>query len=664
MIKRFFLLLVLSATSLITYAQNSSSVLLQIEDEIIYTDEFWAIYQKNNKINQQSGKTSIDEYLDLFVNFKLKVKEAKDARMDTASAFLNELNGYRQQLVKPYLVIEEADEQTAREVYNRMQSNVRASHILLRLDENATGSDTLAVYDMIQKIRHSILNGDYSFAQAAVLFSEDQSAKDADMGAGRPPRPGNKGDLGYFGVFDMVYPFEEAAYSLKIGEISNPVCTRFGYHLLYLTDKIHAFGQVKAAHLYIQHAEPSAVIDSAKVKIDELYERIKNGESFEKLVQKYSDDKGSSDKNGELPVFTANRMVPEFIATISKMNIGQISEPISTSFGWHIIKYLEKQPLESFEKLKPEIIEKLKRDIRSKKGELAKIEQIKKDENFTEFPESLNEVLSFLNVNFFIDKLDTELIKRFSKPLFNLKNNSFKQFDFLNFIYKNRNTEAPERNLVQIHTAYRQFVDQSCLKYEEDQLEEKYPEFKMIMKEYREGILLFDLMDKKVWSKASSDTLGLKQYFEENQQKYQWDKRAALSVFNLNDNVRFSDIKNQITSEKSDSLILADLKNDSLNYVRFEKLKIQKTDKSDFNAFEWKKNAVYTTYNQDGKEKAVVIFRDILNPQQKKLNETKGMVISDYQSYLENKWLTELKEKYKVIINKKALRKLKKKDIE
>ncbi len=659
MIKNWFYLFgFILAFALNVNAQDSSRILLQIGDEKVEAEEFWAIYQKNSRINLQDKKTGIDEYLDLYINFKLKVKEAKDAKMDTASAFLSELNGYRKQLAKPYLVIEEVNEETVRNVYERMKTNVRASHILLRLSETVSPSDTLIVYQKASKILNAIKNGDYSFAQAAVKFSEDPSARDIDMGNGRPPRSGNKGDLGYFSVFDMVYPFEEAAFNLKKGEISNPIRTRFGYHLIYLTDKIPALGQAKAAHIFVQNTKIDA--DSAKNRIDELYLELQNGKSFEVLVLQHSEDKGTSEKGGELPWFTANRMVPEFISALSKMNIGEISTPIKTSFGWHIIKFLDQRPIEDFEKAKDDIKEKLKRDVRSKKGEQAKIIQIKSEEDFQEFPENINEAISAIDTNFY--SKDIESYKNYTKPLFKLADRTYSQFDFLNNIHKQNISKSSDNQPILLMKAYQEYVDKLCLDFEEEQLEEKYFDFRLIMNEYREGILLFDLMDKKVWSKASSDTLGLNQFFVENQKKYRWKKRAQISIFHLNDKNYSDSIQDLLALGKTDEEILKEIRNDSLNQIRLESQTIEKGDNSEYNNFKWKKAAFYKLNNESGETNAIVVFRDIYKPAFKKLGETRGLVIADYQNQLEKEWIEQLKRRYEIKVNKAVLQALKERD--
>jgi len=664
MIKKWFSLfgLVLVFT-LSLNAQENSSVLLQIGDENVSAEEFWAIYQKNSRINQESEKTSIDEYLDLYINFKLKVKEAKDAKMDTAAAFVKELEGYRKQLVKPYLVNEEVNEQTVKNVYERMQTNVRASHILLRLGENPLPADTLAAFQKATKIREAVLNNELSFADAAVKYSEDPSARDMDIGNGRPPRKGNKGDLGFFSVFDMVFPFEEAAFNLNIGEISKPIRTQFGYHLITLSNKIPAIGQAKAAHIFIRNTMPAAV-DSAKLRIDELYVEIQNGKSFEDVVLNSSEDKGTSEKGGELPWFAANRMVPEFIAAISKMNIGDVSAPIKTNFGWHIIKFLDQKPIEEFEKIEKDINEKLKRDVRSHKGEQAKITQIKKEENFTSYNDNLEETIALIDSSFYTEDFVLESLSAYLKPLFMLRDRRYSQFDFLSYIHQRKGDKMPKASDAVVRKMYEEYTDKQCLDFEEEHLEEKYFDFRLIINEYHDGILLFDLMDKKIWSQASKDTLGLEQFFAENQSKYKWKKRAQLSVFHLNDKSYSDSVQDLLFLGKTDEEVLQEVLTDSLNPVRLENITLEKGDKTEYDAFKWKKSAFYQVLDENGEIKAIIAFRDILKPTPKKLDETRGMAIANYQTHLEKEWIAELKKRYEVKVDKQVLRDLKERDKE
>lgn len=661
MIKKWFSLIgLILVFSLSINAQDNSPILMQIGDEKVEAEEFWAIYQKNSRINSQSEKTSLNEYLDLYINFKLKVKEAKDAKMDTSAAFIKELSGYRKQLVKPYLVIEDVNKETVKQVYDRMHFNVRASHILLRLKENPTAKDTLLAYQKAEHIIKEIESGRLSFEDAAVRYSEDPSARDMDMGNGRPPREGNKGKLGFFSVFDMVYPFEEAAFNLEIGQISKPVRTQFGYHIIKLDEKIDAIGQAQAAHLFIKKSLP-AEIDSAKLKIDELYAQIEQGKGFEELVLKYSDDKGTSENEGILPWFAANRMVPEFISAISKMKIGDISKPIQTSYGWHIIKFLDQKPIEDFDKVKRDIEDKLKRDVRSNKGKLAKIAQIKKEEHYTEVGDAYQEVLAIIDTNFFSKDFDIADMAAYQKTLITLRDRVYKQQHFISYLNSIKSANAPANIKAWIASSYTEYTNQLCLDFEDEHLEEKYFDFRLIMNEYRDGILLFELMDKKIWSKASADTLGLEKFFHANQKNYKWKKRAEVSVYHVLDSTYADAVQDLLFLGKTDDEILAEIISDSINPVRLEKKSIEK-GKEDYANLKWKMGSIYPIYKENGSVKEIVVFRNLLKPSYKKLNETRGLVIADYQNFLEKEWIAQLKEKYQVVVDKKVLKTLKERD--
>lgn len=656
----FFLSLSI-ALSLNAIAQKPSPVLMQIGDEKVSADEFWAVYQKNSRINQENEKTSLKDYLDLYINFKLKVKEAKDAKMDTSAAFKKELAGYRKQLAKPYLVDEKVNEQTLHQVYQRMLSNVRVSHILLRLKENACPADTLAAFQKAMQIRNEIVNNKITFANAAVKYSEDPSARPMNLGGGRPIRPGNKGDLGYFSVFDMVYPFEEAAFSLNIGEVSQPIRTRFGYHLIFQTDKIPAVGQLKAAHIFIKKTKPS-VVDTAKIEIDKLYKKIEDGASFESIVAQDSQDNGSNKNGGVLPLFTANRMVPEFISALSKMKIGEVSKPIKTNFGWHIVKFLDQKPIKSFDEEKEQIKEKLKRDIRSHNGEEAKVAEIKSEEHFKEYPLNLSEAIAQIDTNFYKKSFAIKSLASFSKPIFSLRDRIYSQFDFLTYVFQRKATTRPANFDILILRTYKDYLKEMCLNFEEEHLEEKYFDFRLVMNEYRDGMLLFDLMDKKVWTKASEDSLGLENFFEANRKKYTWKKRALLSVYTVSDSSYSAKLQASLEAGKSDEEIMQMFQDDSLKLVKLSHLKIEKGDSVKYDKLKWKKGAYYALKEGANNNKSWLVFRDILSPEPKKLSETRGMVIADYQDYLEQKWIEQLKKRYPVQIDKKVFKSLKERE--
>jgi peptidyl-prolyl cis-trans isomerase SurA len=306
--KKKILLFITCVSSFLIQAQE---YVIEVNNKKITKQEFLQIYLKNNQ-NPKFDKASIDEYLELFKKFKLKVLEAESLGYDTIPKLKKELQGYRKSLSAPYLIDKQENLKVVEEAYKRLQKEVKASHILIRLDEIASPEDTLKAYARIIAIKQRIENGE-DFTKIAKEVSEDPSVQT------------NGGDLGYFTAFQMVFPFEEAAYNTPVGQLSTIIRTRFGYHLLKIFDQRSARGIMKAAHIMVavKRDGNKSDLDVAKKKIDEIYAKLIAGEKFEDLASNFSDDPGSSEKGGKLPEFgsgTTTRMVPEFEEAAFQLN--------------------------------------------------------------------------------------------------------------------------------------------------------------------------------------------------------------------------------------------------------------------------------------------------------------------------------------------------------
>ena len=490
-------------------------------------NEFAYVYRKNNSTAADYGtRPSVTEYLDLYTNFRLKVLEAEQRGLDTTQAFKRELDGYRQQLSQPYLTEKSVTDQLVREAYERMSQEVNASHILIRVAPDATPQDTLAAYQKIDKIRQDALAGT-DFAQLARAQSEDPSAKE------------NGGKLGYFTAMQMVYPFESAAYKTPVGQVSAPIRTRFGYHVIKVNDKRMAQGEIKVAHLMIRMNANGAKSDSltAKKKIDELYSRLKKGENWDKLVAQFSEDAGSAANGGELPPFGTGRMIPSFEEVAFKMQKpGEIAAPVQTPYGWHVIKLIERQPLAKFADVESTLKSKVAKDSRSELNKAAFLKRVRQEDQFME---------TAVAKTYAFSKADTALVAgryKYTAPtapakaakgttndntaLFTIKGKPYLVKDFLTYAQQNQRPRTGAQPAFAMQQLYDQYVEQSLTEFEKNSLETKYEDYRMLVKEYRDGILLFQLMDEKVWSKAIEDTVGLKKYFAENQAKYQWEQRV------------------------------------------------------------------------------------------------------------------------------------------
>jgi peptidyl-prolyl cis-trans isomerase SurA len=504
----------------------------------------------------------------------------------------------------------------------------------------------MKAFERIEAIKKRIENGE-DFAKIAKEVSEDPSAVT------------NGGDLGYFTAFQMVFPFEEAAYNTPINQLSSIVRTRFGYHLLKVVDKRAARGIMKTAHIMIavKRDGNKSDIDVAKKKIEEIYLKLKAGEKFEELALNFSDDPGSSEKGGKLPEFgsgTTTRMVPEFEeAAFQITKDGEFCAPIQTDFGFHIIKRLDLSPLASFESMKKELQSKVNRDDRSKKTQTALINKLKIEYNFQDLSKKgLKWFVKNIDSNYYKGKWTASKLKK-DEVLFNLKNQSFTQKQFANYINSNyRVPKTDAKNL--INKQYQAWVSQEILKYEDSQLETKYPEFKALMQEYHDGVLLYEIMTDKVWNKANKDTIGLKNFYESHKFNYQWKDRIDAMIYECLD----KNIANQVIKMLKSDTITSKHILEKLNAKSELNLKV-KTNKYEISEIPYLKGRTFKKGTNPSYEfggKYYVIKVDELIPAGPKLLlDAKGLITSDYQNYLEQEWLKELAKKYAFKINDKII---------
>lgn len=633
--------------SLNSIAQDNA--VMEIDGKKVTKSEFLQIYLKNNP-TPKYDKQALDEYMELFKKFKLKVAEAEALGYDTIPKLKKELAGYRKQLSQPYLIDSTKNSALVKQAYERMKNEVHAAHILVKVAENASPEDTLAAYNRILAIKKRIENGeDFSTVAKGKNGSDDPSAAR------------NGGDLGYFTAFQMVYQFEEAAYNTPVGKISNPVRTKFGYHILKVMDMRPARGTIKAAHIMVatgKEATPEE-IEAAHKKVDEIYAKLKAGESFEKLASEFSDDAQTAEKGGELPLFgtgTTTRMVPEFeeAAFLLQAN-GDVSQPVQTAFGYHIIKRLELTPLRSFDELKKEIQGKVNKDERAIVTQQSFIEKLKKSYAFKDsYSKASKWFVSNIDTNYFKGTWTADTKLKSNSTMFTLDKKAFTQQEFAAYLKKNFRTYKNLDAKTLVQKQYTTWQNSEILAYEESKLDSKYPDFKALMQEYHDGILLYEIMSDKVWNKAIKDTSGLKTFFQENNANYTWKKRYNAYIYEcLNQDVA-KQVAGMLKSDtiSSRTVINAVNKNSELN-LRVRTGKFEEESTPYLKGHELKKG-VNAAYEFEGKY-YIVKVDEILAPTQKTMTEAKGAATSDYQTYLEKEWLAEIAKKHPIVIHEQVL---------
>ena len=630
------------------YSQDRE--LLKIHNESISVDDFMQTYDKNRLDNDTlSFEQSLEEYLNLYINFKLKVIEAENMGLDTVPAFIRELESYRKQLIKPYLTDTQVSDQLLKEAYERLKSEVSVSHILIQSDDQ----DTSKAYNEILDIRKKIMKG-ADFKDLARKFSDDPSVKD------------NDGDLGYFTALYMVYPFETAAYNTVVGGISQPIKTRFGYHILKVNDKRPSRGEVKVAHIMVKSSNKndSLSASSSKNRIDEIYNSLllKSGVNFAELAKQYSDDKKSGSNGGVLDWFGTNKMVKSFEDISFSLDlVGDFSQPFQTDFGWHIVKLLDKKSLPPFKDLELSLKKKIERDSRSQKTRDVVVNKLKNVWGFSENTSTLDVFYQIINEDFFDGADISDQIKGNGLVmfLFNKNYNSSERYvyqrDFADYLmaYRARMPKKTDyRNIVD--QFYKTFQEQKLLELESNNLEYRYDDFRLLIDEYHDGILLFNLSEDVIWNKAIQDTVGLQSFYEKNKQNYILPRQVKARVYSCKDERINKKVYNRINWGFSDQDILSSInKTSSLNLSidvgEFEYG--QNTVLDDFVfALDWSKLEKNDVINCNEINKVIVI-EELLENSVRSLDDIKGLVISDYQSFLETEWLKDLKSKYNVSVN-------------
>lgn len=641
----FFLAgLITSCSSLGIIKSPQNSVLLTVADEPVLMDEFIYAFNKNRPADSLISNANIDDYLDLYVKFKLKVTEAKARGMDTTSAFRKEYSSYMNQLDNSYLQTNNETDALVNEAYERMQFEVRASHILFGVTDSDSPGDSLAAYKKAIIVRDSIVNG-ASFEEMSSVYSTDPSASQ------------NKGDLGYFTVFQMVYPFETAAYNTAVGQVSMPTRTKFGYHLIKVVDKKPNEGRVKVAHIMIRSS------NKAKDRSFEIYDKLIAGANWDETCQQYSEDAQSASNGGVLAPFSRRQIVPAFAeAAFALTEPDEISDPVETPYGWHIIKLIEKMPVGDFETNQYQLRAMVKRDSRAQLSRLKMIERLALENNWQENTENVQLVVLPENHRYLKNKWLFEKDSLADIELFRIQEDSYYAYQLYTFINKSGQQKDTKAFL---YEQYNKFKDESLINYEKAHLEEKYDDYKYLKQEYYEGILLFSIMEDEVWTKAGKDSLGLAEYYEQHKSNFIDSTKLNVAIFTGTERRLIDSIALKVPNTKAYKKLSKKEKESLLaRYNGTPQLSLQ-LDSGEFVidqhpvlqnlSLPYKESVI----NADNKWYYVLPLRNPEVPVP--MTEMMGKLIAEYQVVLEDRWLIELNKAYSVNIDETTLKKVYKK---
>lgn len=649
MIKHLFTVLILLASSSL-YSQDKDNVLMTIDDKEVTVGEFLNIYEKNLEIVQDEGQKQIDNYLDLFIDYNLKVSEAYAQNLDKDPEYIKEFSKHQQQLSENYLYSKDVTEELIKEAYDRLNEEINANHILILHEEGDTPQDTLAKYNKLKNIRERALNGE-DFETLAKEYSEEPNAENT------------AGSLGYFKGFSMVYSFENAAYNTPVGGISEIVKTRFGYHIIKVNDRRPTPNEVTAAHIMVSTKKEGVTEEQAKKRIDEIYQRIQQGESFDDLIT-LSDDEPTAKRDGIIGRFGSGRLnAPEFEATAFALeNPGDVSKPVQTSFGWHIIKLIERHPKETFEEMRPSLEKRIKQGNRNEIVKNTVNQQIKDKYGF----EKNSETLAFFNqfVTDSVLKRKWEYDPNYSKlknVVFSIGDRDYTYGDFAAYIKKSQKRGRLRKDVkAQVSMYYEDFEDDMIQEFYMYKLEEENEEYSAIINEYRNGLLIYDLMEKNIWEPTKTDTIGLENYFNNHRDDYVWKKRIDAVVASVSDPEKAVKVQQMLKEGANEKAIKEALNTEDQVDVIFTADLFEMDHQALPKGFEANKG-VSKIYTEPSGSSTVVLVKEVLEAHHKTLDQVRGKVMADYQNHLEQKWMEELREKYNVKVNKRVLKKLKKK---
>ncbi len=673
-------------TALFAQSQNDP-VIFEINGKKIHKSEFMKEFLRSVGKDPQAAPTActyekrqaLEEYVELFVNYRTKLEDAYARGLDTTPSLVKELKGYRDELAAPYLIDSVTLMKILREAYDRNHYTMHAAHILVKLKKNASPEDTLKAYNEAMQYYERAMAGEDFFK----LSKEVNDLRyDKEGLAPDDPRRKDNGDLGNFTVFEMVYPFESAVYSLQPGEISKPVRTAYGYHVIKLVSKSPFFGKCTFQHIWCANNNRPSY---AEGRIREAYGQLQDGQKFATVCMNYSDDHNTVHNGGLLSDMSARQLPPEYVVELSKLRPGEYSQPFETSYGWHILLLNSRDSIPSFDDMVPNYRQRLARDQRNAEPRNSFIAQSKVKYNFVDYTTmyekpakgkgkkqerrpmaSLDECVAALTPEvfnlqwIFYDSLITD-----RRPLFAVGDSKYTAVDFLRYVEAHQHADRPQDMRNYVDRRYNEFIDHMVYDYADARLESENPEFGELIQEYRNGLMIFTYNDELVWSKAIRDTAGFEAFYRtasqthsidnEEDAPYFWNERAQVTLVTIDDSSFIAPSKVVKIMEKgkkkgwSQSQLYGKVSSAASDKASF-RIEEQLVEKEHQNLLSsgWWRPGVYCKALPKGYQ--VIRVEKVLDPCLKSIKEARGYYINDYQSFLDASLLKELRAKYHVVI--------------
>ena len=630
-------------------AQNKKNVLLTINSNPVYSSDFTKVFNKNLDLVVEESQKNVAGYLDLFIDYKLKITEAYAQELDKNQQYIKEFKKYEDQLAKKYIYDKRIVSKLVEEAYDRSLEEINAEHILVLSNLNDSPNDTLKAYNKIKEAHVKALKGE-NFTSLVIEYSEEPGAKKS------------KGKLGYFTAFQMVYPFENTAYNTNVGEISQITRTSFGYHIIKINDRRKKKPKINVSHIMIFSNKDKKAEDPEE-RINELYAMIMQGEPFEKIAKQFSEDKNTGVKGGQLKTFGPGDLkAPKFEnAAYSIKNEGEIIAPIQSAFGWHIIRLNEKFLIPSFEEQKDDIEKKVKGGARALIVTQAINNKIIKKYGFKEGESYISYFNNFVNDSILSRKWTYSSIPLTENQiLFTIGDHDVTYTDYAEYLRDNQKTIKKYINKESLLTdMYVKFKNETLKNYFKERLEVENTEYATIINDYRNGLLVYDVMNKNIWQIAKTDSTGLKNYYEKTKNNYNWKKRLDVDIYSSSDEITTKQVQTLLMRGEESATIKKQINSEGkINVITVSD--VFEIDQSELPEDLIPEKGISDIKLNDGFY-VVVNIKEVIEPTLKEFDEVRGTVISDFQTEIEEKWMQSLRDKYEVKINNKSLKKLKKK---